>query len=99
MASLAAPEIDREVGRDAIKPGREARSRFEFRKIFIGANKGLLRQFNRIILIVHHRQRDSNNSPLVSFHQNAERSRIALARAFDKFGFITVLAAWCSQLE
>jgi hypothetical protein len=58
-----------------------------------------LRQFNRVILIVHHGQRDSDHSALIPFHQNAEGLRIALAGAFDEFGFITVLAAWCSQLE
>ncbi len=83
MASLAAPEIDREVGRDSIKPGRKARSRFEFRKVFKGTNKGLLRQFKRVILIVHHRQRDSDHPALITFHQNAKRLGIALAGALD----------------
>ena len=99
VASLAAPEIDREVGRDPIEPGREAGSRLELREVFIGANESFLRQFNRVILIVHHRQRDSDYAALVSLHQNAECRRIALAGAFDKFGFITVLATGCSQLE
>jgi hypothetical protein len=48
---------------------------------------------------VHHRQRHSYDSALVSFHQNAKRRRIALAGALDQLGFVAVLAAWCSQLE
>jgi hypothetical protein len=58
-----------------------------------------LRQFNRVILIVHHRQRDADHPALIPFHQNAECLRIALAGAFNQLGFVTVLAAWRSQLE
>src|ERR1700683_3278527 len=52
VAAFAAAEVDRQISGDPVEPGRETRTRFKFRKILIGANKGLLREFKRIILIM-----------------------------------------------
>jgi hypothetical protein len=72
MATLAAAEVDREVGRDTIKPSGKARSRLKFGEVFVSTNKGLLCQLNRVILIMHDRLRDPDHAPLVSFDQNPE---------------------------
>src|SRR5208283_1751180 len=73
VAAFAAAEVDRQISGDPIEPGRETRTRFEFRKILIGANKGLLREFKRVILIMHHRHRNPHDAMLIALHQYPER--------------------------
>ena len=90
MAALAAAEIDREIGCDAIKPGGKARPRLEFGKVLVSTNKGFLRQFNRVILIVHDRLRHPDHAPLVSFDQNPEGLRVPVPGPFQQFCFVSV---------
>src|ERR1700739_2734580 len=52
MASLAAAKIDRDVGGNPVQPGREARARFEFADVLKSTYKALLRQLQRLFLIM-----------------------------------------------
>ena len=94
MAAFATPEINREIGRDPIQPCREARARFELLEVLIRANKGFLRQFQRIILIMDHRQRDADHPPLIALDQSTEGIPVSLPCPFDEFGFVAVLTTW-----
>src|SRR6202035_3271675 len=55
MASLAAAEIDRDVRGNPVKPSRKARARFEFADVFKSTYEALLRQLQRIFLVMNHR--------------------------------------------
>src|SRR5271168_4376148 len=63
VTAFATAKIDRKVGGDAVKPGREAGARFELGKILISADKGLLGQFERIFLIVDYGLRHVDHAP------------------------------------
>ncbi len=83
VATLAPPEIDRKVCRDAVEPSRKAGTRFELGEVLERPNEGLLCELNRVILIVHHRECYAYYAALVTLHQDAERLGIALAGPLD----------------
>src|SRR5262249_48597359 len=72
VTSFTPPQVDCQVCCDSIEPSREAGARFEFLQILVRPYEGFLRKFDRIILIVHDREGNVSNSPLVSLNQHSE---------------------------
>src|SRR3989442_1096523 len=79
MAILAAAKVNREIGGDAIEPGREARTGFELGEVLVGADEGFLSQLNSIILVMHDGLRDADHPPLLSLNQGAESLKGTIA--------------------
>src|SRR5438552_2727945 len=99
MAAFAPPEINREVRRDSIEPGREARTLFELAQVLICSYESFLSQLDCIVLIMHYRECYVGDPPLISLHQHPERVGIPFPGALDELGFVAVLAALGSQLD
>src|ERR1700730_2485586 len=98
MASLATAKINREVSGDAIEPSREARARLELGEVLISANKGLLGQFNRVILIVYDSLRDPDHAPLIAFDQCPKSLRVTIPSPLEQLGFVGLGSQCSSQL-
>ncbi len=98
VAAFTAAEIDREIGGDAIEPGREARAGFEFGQILIGADERFLSQFEGIIGVVDDGHGDADHSPLIALDQRAEGLRVTAARPLDELGLVGHWARWFTQM-
>src|SRR5579885_3896252 len=97
MPALAAAKINRDIGRDPVKPGRKAGPRLKFPDILERTYEGLLCQLKRILLVVHHRHRHSHHATLVTLDQDATRPGIPRPGPLDELGFVPVLAIWLNQ--
>jgi len=97
VTPFAAAKVNRDVGRNSIKPGGEAGPRFKFADVFKRTYEGLLRQLERVLLVVYHRHRHTDHTALVTFDQDAKRLRISRLGPLNELGFVPVLAIWLNQ--
>src|SRR5579875_3600190 len=70
MPPLAAAEVNRQVCRDTIKPGREARTRLEAAEVVNSTLKRLLRKFQGVFLVVYRHKCFPDYAPLVAHLQD-----------------------------
>src|SRR5262249_10798548 len=93
MPPLATPEVDREICGATINLCGEAGTRCKLGRVFVRWEERLLRQLDRVILVVYNCKSHIDDPPLVPLNQNPKRLRIALPGPFYELGFVAVLPA------
>src|SRR5438270_840969 len=88
LALPAAAAVEREVGGDAVQPGREGRPPAESGKRDVRAQEGLLRDVPGLVAVLHHAEGEAVDARLVFLDQLFECPGVALPRCEGESGVV-----------